>query len=273
MIYFIGYRESSHQIVVQEHLTKEEYELHQKELSEAKNLEAMKNVYNLFKRNGQEFLTYSSEIEKHLSNDTDEVYTEANRLLINYLSSLQMFIDYGEKHNKKHFGKTKLKEFQEKTHKFYDDHVSYRFMAIMRNYAVHYGFPLTRIIESLERKSGIFASKETLLKFKAWKHVEEDIKKMPELISLDIHVEISMLFIQNLYESYLYDIAPVIFKGVDYLSEMIKTNGGNMPILGTAQNMEEYKKSNFTLQLLSPNFYKETLDILSTHPSIKITVK
>lgn len=74
-------------------------------------------------------------------------------------------------------------------------------MALMRNYALHYGFPLSIIKQSISGPNGIFATKEALLQFKAWKHVKEDIEKMPNFISLDIHVEISKMFIKHLYEN------------------------------------------------------------------------
>ncbi|WP_437831458.1 hypothetical protein ACQRXC_07930 [Niallia taxi] len=281
MIYAIGYREytqeKGHTFNIQNHITKEEYDTHLAELSEAKKMEALTNVFNLFDRNGNEFLKYSVKIKEQISIDkdidNDQIYLESNRLLINYLSSLSMFIDYGEKYNKKHFGKQKLKEFESKTHDFYDNHVSYRFMAIMRNYALHYGFPLSNITKHINGPTGIFASKENLLEFKSWKHVREDIEKMPNLISLDIHVEISMLFIQHLYESYVYDIAPTVLKGIEYLNNMIQENSGNLPFLSTFKNQEEFKKGNISIKIIDPVPYKNALDIIQNHPSINIDVK
>lgn len=280
MIYAIGYREYTkeriHNFIIKEHITKEEYDTHLKELSEAKKMDALTNVFNLFESNGREFLNYSAsiteQIKKQKEIDEDQVHLEANRLLINYLSSLSMFIDYGEKYNKKHFGKQKLKEFEATTHQFYDNHVSYRFMAIMRNYALHYGFPLTTVTKHINGPSGIFSSKEQLLQFKSWKHVKADIEKMPTLISLDIHVKISMMFIKHLYESYVYDIAPTILKGLEYLDSMIKENGGKLPLLANFKNAEEFKKGNISFNIIEVQPYKKALDIIQSHPSININI-
>jgi hypothetical protein len=192
MIYAIGYRDFSpereHKFIIQKHITKEEYDNHTTMLGEANKINALDNVHNLLNRNGKEFLFYSSKIKEYLDADKELVYLEANRLLINYLSSLSMFIDYGERYNNKHFGKERMKKFQEKTSDFYDSHVSYRFIALMRNYALHYGFPLSVIHQSVSGPNGIFASRESLLKFKSWKHATEDIKKMSDLISLNPHI-------------------------------------------------------------------------------------
>lgn len=277
MIYAIGYREfikeGQHQFIIEKHISKEEYEKHMTMLSEVKKINSMTNVYQLFQRNGNEFLAYASQIKEHLKSDKDQIHLEANRLLINYLSSLSMFIDYGERYNKKHFGKQKLKEFESKTHDFYDNHVSYRFMALMRNYALHYGFPLSKIKKSILEPSGIFASKQTLLGFKSWKHAREDIEKMPESILIDPHVEISMIFIKHLYESYIYDMTPTVIKGLEYLNDMVKNNGGKIPLLATFKDIEELKKGNISVSYIEPDTYIKVLEIIKSHPSINIIEK
>ncbi|TWI57059.1 hypothetical protein [Halalkalibacter nanhaiisediminis] len=277
MIYAIGYREvikeGQHQFIIEKHITKEEYEEIQSMLGEAKKINSMTHVYQLFERNGNEFLAYISKVNEILNSDNEQIYLEANRLLINYLSSLSMFIDYGERYNQKHFGKQKLKEFESKTHDFYDNHVSYRFMALMRNYALHYGFPLTNIRRSLVNQNGVFASKRTLLGFKSWKHAREDIEIMPELIRIEPHVEISMLFIKHLYDSYLYDLTPVLIKGLEYLNALIKRNGGKVPLLATFKDIEELKKGNISVDLIEPNTYIKVLEIIKSHPSINIIEK
>ena len=233
MIYAIGHREVSQtegqEFIIDKEIPRAEYDNINKELAEASKLNAMKSVYLLFERNGKEFLTYSNSLKKLLNEpeqneDPEKIFLEANRLLINYLSALSMFIDYGERFNKKHFGKKKLEEFGDKTHDFYDNHISYRFIALMRNYALHYGFPLSKVSTSLlTGQSGIFATKVELLKFSGWKHVRRDIEEMPEVISVDVHVEISMMFIKHLYDSYIYDIAPTVIKGVEYFESLLET--------------------------------------------------
>lgn len=278
MFYGYGYREfikkGEHKLTIKKHITKKEYDNHTTRLSEINKLNAMTNVYNLLDRNGKEFLTYSTKIKEQLEKyNEDSIGLEANRLLINYLSSLSMFIDYGEKYNKKYFDKEKLKEFQKNTNEFYDGHVSYRFMVLMRNYALHYGFPLSIIKQSISGLNGIFASKEALLQFKAWKHVKEDIEKMPNLISLDIHVEISMMFIKHLYDNYVYDIAPVVLKGIEHLNNMIKTNEEKIPILVTFKNKEEFKRGNISVNFIKTKPYQDALKIIDNHPSINIIKK
>lgn len=275
MIYAIGYQEvtlnQERKVVIQKNITKVEYENHKSELAEAHKISAMDNVHTLLVQNGQEFLNYSAESKNYLGLEEKVVYLEANRLLTNYLSSLSMFIDYGERYNQKHFGKEEMKKFQSKTHDFYDSHVSYRFMALMRNYALHYAFPLSVIRQSVNGENGIFASKNTLLKFDAWKHAKEDIKQMPELISLDVHVEISMMFLKKLFQDYVYDIAPLVLRGIEYLNGMIKDARGRMPVLVTFTSIEELRKGNLSLDIIDIKIYAHAIEILKQHPSIDIT--
>ncbi|CQR56540.1 hypothetical protein [Paenibacillus riograndensis] len=274
MIYALGYRkfslEHGHEFIIQKHITKDEYDSHNIALGEASKISAMDNVHNLLNRNGNEFLLYSSGAKDYQGADEKVAYLEANRLLINYLAAVSMFIDYGEKYNSKYFGKERMKKFQEKTSVFYDNHISYRFIVLMRNYVLHFGFPLSVIHQSESGTNGFFASRETLLKFKAWKHATEDIKKMSELISLDIHIEISMMFIKQLYQDYIYEIAPTVLKGIEYLNNMIKNTGGKMPILVTFKSVEEFKKGNLSANIIDAQSFYEALEIIKSHPSIDI---
>ncbi|MGM1048142.1 MAG: hypothetical protein ACQEXX_18645 [Bacillota bacterium] len=277
MIYAIGYTEFSPEhgrnIIIQDHITEDEYESFNTALGEVHKISAMDNVHKLLERNGKEFLLYSSKVTDFQEVKGKEAYLESNRLLINYLSAVSMFIDYGERYNSKYFGKEKMKEFQEKTHAYYDSHISYRFIVLMRNYALHYGFPLSVIRKSLTAPNGVFASRETLLKFKSWKHATEEIKKMPELISMDIHVEISMMFIKRLYQDYIYEIAPMILNVIEYLNSMIKANGGKMPILAKFKNKEEFIKGNLSVSIIDIKSYSDALEIIKSHPSINIIEK
>lgn len=84
----------------------------------------------------------------------DTLFIDINRRLTNYLSSLITFInDYIENRViKKGFGE-KSKEylkFKEKTGCWYDNSFSYKFLYNLRNYAIHYRFPLQNINYELE---------------------------------------------------------------------------------------------------------------------------
>lgn len=281
MIHAIGYREKTspgnHTFVIDSHISQKDYNNHTMNLNEVKKLKTMTAVYELLLKNKEEYSSFSVKLKKELETkktiqELEVLHLEINRLLINYLSSLQMFVDYGEKHNKEHFGKDKMKEFQQNTHYFYDNHVSYRFMVLMRNYAVHYGFPLHKIIQS-EQKNGVFSLKDTLLNFKGWKHVKGDLNRMPELIDLDPHVNISMLFIKNLYENYIYDMAPTIIKSVEYMNDMLKRFSGRLPIFVKFETYDDFKRGNFNVELIEVNTYIKAIEILKSHPNITITQK
>ncbi|MDH8679931.1 hypothetical protein QE109_17420 [Fusibacter bizertensis] len=272
MIYLKGYREKTSEgwtIQITKHITEKEYNSHKDSLADANKINAMTDVHNLVVRNGSEFLDYSSRLKNEAKIDKDQ-YFEANRLLVNFLSSVSMFIDYGEKYHSKYFGKDKMREFQNKTHFFYDNHISYRFIAILRNYAMHYGFLLFITHTSLDGTNGLFASKKNLLRFKDWKHVKEDIEKMPELISFDIHVEIAILFLKHLYESFIYDIAPIVLEGIKYYNNLIKESNGYPPILAKSKNEIDYKSGILSLSDFNPNDFAKALEVIKNHPRIEV---
>lgn len=279
MGYSIGYlrfgQNGEHDLSIEEEMTKKEYDDFMFFKDESTKLNAMANMFKLLERNGNEYLEYSANIQEILDSDLSEndITFEANRLLINYLSSLGMFIDYGEKHNKKHFGKEKMEEFTKKTHAFYDQHISYRFTALLRNYAMHYAFPLSNIIKSETRKSGVFASKEKLLQFKSWKHAKADIEKMPNDISLEIHMEISMLFVKSLYDSYVYDVAPHVLKGIEHFSNLQSKQKGKLPVLLSYETINELSKGNVSIEYTEPESYLKSLEIIKNHPSITLNFK
>jgi hypothetical protein len=230
------------------------------------------NNSGLVNRNGKEYLEYSSGLKSTLKLDESH-YFEINRLLINFLSAVSMFIDYGEKYNSKYFGKEKMKEFRSKTHLFYDEHVSYRFIAILRNYALHYGFPLSVIHSSQNGMNGIFASKKALLRFKDWKHVKEDIDKMSELISFDIHIDIAMLFLKHLYESFVYDIAPSVLKGIEHYNKLVVDLKGKVPVLAKTNNEEEYRAGKVLISDLNRNEYIRAFEIIKNNKNIEIIIR
>jgi hypothetical protein len=95
LIYGIGYVESGigeHEAVIKKNIEKEEYERYQKGLGAISHYKRMKEIYSLVTRNGNEFLSFSSSLRK----GNGKIEGLAERLLINYLTSFGMFIDYGE---------------------------------------------------------------------------------------------------------------------------------------------------------------------------------
>lgn len=75
---------------------------------------------------------------------SQELLFQANRVILNLLSSFKFFIDNGEAHLKRKYGKDSetAKEFRKLTSNEFDNVFAYRFLIKLRNYSLHLGFPL-----------------------------------------------------------------------------------------------------------------------------------
>jgi hypothetical protein len=102
---------------------------------------------------------------------SQELLFQANRVILNLLSSFKFYIDNGEAHLKRKYGKDSdvSKEFRKLTSNEFDNVFAYRFLIKLRNYSLHLGFPLQG------------------LELKAEKNIETPIKTTGSLqLSIDI---------------------------------------------------------------------------------------
>jgi hypothetical protein len=81
------------------------------------------------------------------------------------------------------------------------------------------------------------------------------------------------MFIKRLYQDYIYDISPMVLKGIEYLNSMLKNNGGKMPLLATFKSIEELKKGNISVSTIEAKPYHDALKIIKSHPNINIIEK
>src|SRR5674476_123109 len=127
MHYGFGYSQKSNdngnEIIITKHISKEEYDKHNKNMEFCRYYSHLKDIYSLVGDNGKKYLQYmelvSDNTKTERMNDK-HIGLEGNRLLINYLTSIGMFIDYGEKEIGKALGQNARKEFQKKTNELYD---------------------------------------------------------------------------------------------------------------------------------------------------------
>jgi len=72
------------------------------------------------------------------------IVLEANKLILNVLTSFKFFLDNAETYLKRENGKESqiVNEFISLTNNNYDKSFAYRFLSKMRNYSIHLGFPL-----------------------------------------------------------------------------------------------------------------------------------
>ncbi|MEL3958228.1 hypothetical protein NSQ96_13145 [Caldifermentibacillus hisashii] len=272
-----GYKEyinGKHQITIIKHLPKAEYDKHVKNMEILRYYGRLKQVYTLAESNSDSFLKFIDSVNKGNSKSNEEsVVLEGNRLLINYLTSAGMFIDYGEKELGKALGKNYRINFQKETNRLYDSIISYRFMDLMRNYAVHYGFPLHIYVRSLKTPSGLFSVKSELLQFKKWKHVKSDIEKMPDNIRLEPHVKAMQMCIKHLFEQCIYNFSARLVEVIEYTNSLVKKAEKQPPVFIKFENEERFRAGEFTAMPVDIGIIQEVLTDLRNHPNIIITDK
>lgn len=106
-----------------------------------KNLQMNGNEYSEFLEKISDLHIGTVDIKKAHS---QELLFQANRVILNLLSSFKFFLDNGEAYLKRKYGKDsdESKEFRELTSNEFDNVFAYRFLIKLRNYSLHLGFPL-----------------------------------------------------------------------------------------------------------------------------------
>lgn len=280
MHYGFGYSQKSdhnrNEIIITKHISKEEYEKHYKNMEFCRHYNHLKEIYSLVEDNGKSFLKYMEFVSNNSETKRKKeecIVLEGNRLLINYLTSIGMFIDYGKKEMGKALGKNAKNEFLKRTNELYDKYISYRFIVLMRNYAVHYSFPLHTYTKSLNNPSGLFANKKTLLKFKEWKHARVDIEKMPDNIKIEPHVIHMQKYIKELFDHCLYVFSGKLIDVIEYANDLVKSANKKRPVFIKFESKEKFKDGEFTMQPVELGVVQSALNDLRSHPRIVIRDK
>lgn len=277
MIYGLGYTQKSidnrNEFIITKHISKEDFDKHNKNMEFCRYYSHLKEVYLLIESNVKSLLEYMDLVndnEKTKSIKDEQVVLEENRLLINYLTSLGIFIDYGKKEMGEALGKSASEQFLKKTNELYDNHISYRFLVLMRNYAVHYSFPLHIYIKSLVSPSGLFADRNILLRFSGWKHAKADIQKMPETIKIEPHVINMQKYIRELFNYCLFMFSSKLVDVIQYANDLVKSSNHKRPAFAKFESEEKFRAGEITLVLVDLGVVISALKDLQSHPNIKI---
>lgn len=150
---------------------------------------------------------------------------EANRFLLNYLSSFKTFLEHSETILKRKFG-TKSKEvvdYKSFQSKAYDNSFSYRFFYKLRNYAQHCGIPLNfnhSLNASAEIKIKIllyFNRDELLKEYDSWGVIKNDISKLSERIDFFPHFNETTNNLVDIAEKFKTLMTQEIIKSAQYV--------------------------------------------------------
>jgi len=127
----------------------------------------------------------------------ERMYLEINRRLVNYLTTVRIFLDYSETNLKRRYGKNskQVTQFKKACSEAYNTYFAYRFVYELRNYAQHCKLPIqdliidSKIVEPSSNESSVslrvMLNRDELLKNYNWKKLKREIKKLPSTFEIN----------------------------------------------------------------------------------------
>jgi len=191
------------------------------EISEIENLlkiaqlnhSELKSIFGKYNESEEKELTFFSRYQS--------IELNVNRLLINLLSSIRMYLDHTETRLNRTHDSKELGLFKESTSVAFDSSFAYRFLSHFRNFFQHCGLAKeiinikTDYIEGVATREviTIILSRDKLLNAYDWKKLRPELKKMPESFEILPLIEEKMRLLaaidirlnQNLYEKLVGD--------------------------------------------------------------------
>lgn len=131
-----------------------------------------------------------------------------NRIALNVLSSIRMYLDHVETSLKRRYGEAseEVKNFEKICSKVYDENFSYRLLYRLRNYAQHCGFPINdicfmteKVSERVEHRLLIRISRDKLLEGFNWKSLKPEIVASPDYFDFNEHLTSMMQSINEVH--------------------------------------------------------------------------
>ncbi len=186
--------------------------------------------------------------------ELEQASIEFNRHFLNYLSSMNTFLDQQSKFLSNYFGKDsdELKKFRDRTTDFFDNHFAYRLLYKIRNYTVHCGFSILSINSSQEIVNNgstkrityvpYFLKEELLKNFDFGSVLKPELKNMDGNIKVYDLVNKSISLYQELNEIVIKLIQPDKEKHILKVKSILKINNSNKRNLHLLISNEESEK-------------------------------
>lgn len=145
----------------------------------------------------------------------DLIFVDVNRTMNNFISSLKLFVEHLEKRLKSKYGEesVKFKNFKSLTRSLYHQYFSYRFLINLRDYGVHYNFPIDRItqLSDLGDSPGVYKvelfvefSTEKLLKDKKFRsRLGADLRRYNNTFPVKFVMQEIMTPLQELFDGFM----------------------------------------------------------------------
>ncbi|MFP7493040.1 hypothetical protein SFC66_04555 [Terribacillus saccharophilus] len=193
---------------------------------------------------------------------------EANRLLLNFLSSFTTFIDHCSKQYSIHLTKLK-KDFQKRDSYYFDEYFEYRFFKQMRNIISHIAFPLTKI-RSNKEGFHILLDKKELLKFDWKRVVNADLETLEETVDITPMISSLCRQVESLSYDVMYDYKEKIIEAIYAYNKVYKEVQGSFGFTEYGSLEEFITADSPKINPISIAEIKKAIQDLNTHPDINI---
>lgn len=168
---------------------------------------------------------YNEEINYYpLSIDEKEIIFEFTRLLHNYLSSVNLFIEQYRANVKRDYESKLFEEFDELRKDLHAENLSYKIISELRNRIHHSKIPSVKIKAKRNTSQGTLEAKfyieKDYLNVKKLKN-DEEFKQLDELIDIDEHVENMNSYLLKLTNKILKYELDLHLEHYDFLKNLI----------------------------------------------------
>lgn len=231
-------------------------------------------IKDIVLQNGIDFQKYMNPDNLQLLREnnvsSDELIMNANKLSLNYATSIKTYIDMETRILKKDKSNEDYNKFHSLCSNFYDTHFEYRFWSNFRNYVVHCEFPYCKYVETFERSCKVICTKEHLLDFDNWKHSRQDIIKMDEEIDLPAMVNVMSGLINALYINFFVFFKDLIINGISIYGDFCRKYSVESPTIVKAESPMDLQVCN--IQPLPVEELVAAFNALKSNPNIHINI-
>lgn len=229
-----------------------------------------KSVTVMAMESGTDFLSFSKQMKdtqnSYDDGELDALLTTGNKLLINYLSFIKMFVDVISNSISKRDA-SKLAEFQELNRKMYDRFFGYRFLTRLRNYVVHYDIPLSSVSSYAADGIDLLCIRNNLLNYDGWSTLKVEICQLPEAFSVQPYIEESLVVLDILYLKALEIVADNVVAANGKITEFCKEYKISSPVILVIDSIKEKKTH---IEKFPLNDMNEYFRDLNRHPNYNI---
>jgi hypothetical protein len=163
---------------------------------------------------------------------------DINRVLLNLLASVRMYLDHTETSIKRRYGGASQNwvNFKQACSRAYDGLFSYRFLYKLRNYAQHCGLPLNSFSASVKEhperagepyhELNFGLERDIALREYNWgKQLNPELALQPELIEVDQHVHLLMQSIRQINRVFAKDELASLQSDAAHIDQLAKRIG------------------------------------------------